>query len=220
MLFTAPIGGVNEVGCAIALDGSLPTSTEWSPAATWVGLHHGEAFLHPDGETGELRECVETPGLSALRGHVFDAFGNLYAISRDGYLLTLPRARVGELTVLAVPLACYLLYGLAADADGRLLMSGFSCDQVTLARPGGAHLPAPSRPRPACAAWAITAGGAWVAYTTGARPDWRLDLLRVMQTVDLGVPIETLGAAADAAGRIWLVSSQESFSGVARASQR
>ncbi|MBK6807421.1 MAG: hypothetical protein IPG81_00680 [Sandaracinaceae bacterium] len=214
VLFTVPIGGVNEVGRAIALDGSLTNfDGVESGGDVWVGLHHGEAFLHLDGETGELRERVETPGFQPYEA-TFDAFGNLYAISRDGYLLTLPRARVGELTVLAVPLACYLLYGLAADADGRLLMSGFSCDQVTLHDPAARTfrrletLPSPR-------SVAITAGGAWVAHTDGRASRLALDPLRVMQTVDLGGPIETLGAAADAAGRIWLVSSQESF-GVSR----
>jgi hypothetical protein len=117
---------------------------------------------------------------------------------------------VSELTVEAVPLACYLLHGLAADADGRLLMTGFSCDQVTLHDP-----PARTYRRvqtlPSPRGVAMTQHGAWVAHTDGRTSQLALDPLYVARTVDLEGPIETVGAAADGAGRIWLVSSQGSF---------
>ena len=127
VLFTVPVGAAGEVGRALAVDGSLTNFDGLvSGGDVWVGLQYGEAFVHLDGESGQVLERVETPGFRPFDA-TFDAFGNLYAISLDGFLLTLPRARASELTVEAVPLACYLLYGLAADADGRLLMTGFSC---------------------------------------------------------------------------------------------
>lgn len=210
VLFTVPVGSADEVGRALALDGRLTDfEGQVSGGDVWVGLHGGEAFVHLDGETGDVIERVETPGFQPFDA-TFDAFGTLYAISLDGYLLTLPRARVDELTVEAVPLACYLLYGLAVDADGRLLMTGFSCDQVTLHDPPArtfrrlATLPSPR-------GVAMTEHGAWVAHTDGRASRLGLDPLRVLQTVDVAGPIETVGAAADGAGRVWLVSSQGSF---------
>jgi hypothetical protein len=198
------------VGRALAVDGTLTTFDGATAGGdVWVGLHSGEALLHLDGETGAVLERVETPGFQPYDA-TFDPFGTLYAISLDGYLLTLPRARASERTVEAVPLSCYLLYGLAADAEGRLLMSGFSCDQVTLYDPL-AHtfrtLDTPESPRGV----ALLGDGAWVAHTDGRASQLTLDPLRVVQTVDLGGPIETVAATADGAGRVWLVSSQESF---------
>lgn len=214
VLFTVPVGGADEVGRALAVDGTI---TNFDGVETggdvWVGLYGGEALLHLDGETGALRERVETPGFQPY-GATFDPYGTLYAISLDGYLLTLPRARPTELALEAVPLACYLLHALAADAHGRVLMSGFSCDQVTLYDPL-LHTFRRTETLPSPRGVAMLGERAWVAHTDGRASELGLDPLRVLRTVDLGGPIETVSAAADSAGRVWLVSSQEAF-GVSR----
>ncbi|MCB9657504.1 MAG: hypothetical protein R3B40_06095 [Polyangiales bacterium] len=210
VLFTVPVGGAGEVGRALAVDGAL-TNFEGSPSGgdVWVGLYEAEALLHLDGETGALRERIETPGFKPFDA-TFDPFGTLYAISLDGYLLALPRARPSELTLEAVPLTCYLLHALASDADGRLLMSGFSCDQVTHFDPL-AHVYRRVGTEESPRGVALLGEQAWVAHTDGRASQLGLDPLRVARTVDLGGPIETNGAAADGAGRVWLVSSQASF---------
>ncbi len=210
VLFTVPLGATGEVGRTIALDGFGVTFDEFTRGGqAWVGLYGGEAVLRIDGETGDVLERIPTPGFRPFAS-TFDGFGNLYLISLDGYLVTLPRARPSEVVIEAVPLACYLLYGLAADHDGRLLLTGFSCDQVTLHDPTtGSYRRVTTEESVRGVALASDTTHAWVAHADGRASRLALDPLRVVDTVDLGGPLETIGVATDGAARTWLVSSQE-----------
>jgi hypothetical protein len=131
---------------------------------------------------------------------------------RDGVLARVdPRA--GTLELIEVPLPCYLLYGLAIDADGRILLTGFSCDRVTSYDPAldrWETRPAPASPR--AAAYDPANDRFWMAHTPGYASEVTIDPLSVRHTYALEgdsiEPFETIGVAVDALEQVWAISSQ------------
>ena len=221
VLFTVPVGEVNEVARAIAVDGTLRSvEGQISGGDVWVGLHGGQAVLWLDGETGAERARVETPGFRPY-GATVDAFGTVSMIAQEGQLLRFPRTQFGDpaaRSLIEVPLSCYLLYGIAADPRGRLVLTGFSCDQLTVHDPlvgTFRTVDTPPSVRSVTILPAAVADGegegaprAWVAHTEGLASEIDLDRLRVRQTVELGGSIETIGAARDGQGRAYFISAQ------------
>ncbi|MEM9070902.1 MAG: hypothetical protein AAGE52_20500 [Myxococcota bacterium] len=221
ILFTVPFGSDRGVGRAIAIDGSVgPDGGAGGDA--WIGLHDEEAIVHLSGTTGDVLERVDTPGFQPYAA-VFDPWGTLWMISRDGFLLSMDRfVRPLEPVIREVPLACFLLYGLDADSSGNLLLTGFSCDSVTLYEPeldrwSTIDTPASVRGAVVVEDDIIDEEGrpvplAWVAHTDGLASRIRMRPLQLIETVDLTelgtVPFETIGVGADDLGNFWAASSQ------------
>lgn len=208
--FTVPVGGAGEVARALAVDGDRgPDGT--GGGNVWVGLEAGEAVVELDGTSGAELDRVETPGFAPYDAAV-DPWGTPWLVSRDGLLARIDRDRMPRMAdVIEIPYPCYQLYGLAADADGRLWMSGFSCDQVLL------HDPAADTWRatdtlPSGRGVAPDDAAAWVAHTDGRLSRLDAPPLAVDRTVDLialgHTPLESIGVGVDDRGGVWVASTQ------------
>ena len=206
-----PVGEIGGVARAIAIDGDLGLDGV-SGGNAWIGLHDAQAVVELDGLSGAELRRVQTPSFSPYAA-TFDRWGTLWMASRDGLLARIdPRPAEPTVELIEVPLPCYLLYSLAVDDEGRLLVTGFSCDRVASYDPlldrweTRATEPSPRGvvfdPR----------GRFFVAHTSGLVSEIALDPLRVRQTWPLAsataAPIETIGIAVDAAGSVWTASSQ------------
>ncbi|NOY91731.1 MAG: hypothetical protein GXP55_11070 [Deltaproteobacteria bacterium] len=210
VLLHVPLGELGGVGRALAVDGNLGLDGI-SGGDLWVGMHDGMRVLHLDGTTGAEIERVETPGFEPYAA-AFDAWGTLWMISKDGLLLRLNR-RDSPLTpeIREIPLDCFLTYGLALDDEGRLLITGFSCDQVVRYDPATNRFTRVRTP-PSVRGAVVSGGFGWVAHTDGRASVLRMDPFALLETVDLtaagATPRESIGVAADAFGDIWVVSSE------------
>lgn len=219
VLLHVEVGERGAVARAIAIDGDRGLDGI-SGGDAWIGLHDAEAVVEIDGWSGELKTRLETPGFRPYAAS-FDPWGTLWMISRDGLLARI-EPRSGQVDILEVPLPCYLLYGIAIDEEGRILMTGFSCDELIGYDPEldrWTHREAPRSPRGVV--WGE--GAFWVAHTAGELSEVALDPLRVRRTLPLSSeamsPFETIGAAFDAHGQVWTVSSQGGPDGVGLATR-
>ncbi|MBX3275438.1 MAG: hypothetical protein KF729_34580 [Sandaracinaceae bacterium] len=205
------LGDAGGVARAIAIDGDTGLDGI-SGGDPWIGLHDAEAIVELDGFSGALLRRVETPGFQPYDA-TFDPWGILWMISRDGILARIdPRPVEPTVELIEVPLPCYLLYGLAADCEGRLLLTGFSCDRVASYDPAIGLWQTRATPASPRAATFDGASGFWIAHTGAEVSAVALDPLRVIDTRSLidamVVPIESIGVAVDASGQVWAVSSQ------------
>ncbi len=208
---SVPVGEPGAVARAIAIDGDTGLDGV-SGGDPWIGLHDAEAIVELDGFTGAELRRIETPGFAPYAA-TFDRWGTLWMIERDGLLARIdPRPIVPTVEYLEVPLPCYLLYGLATDLDGRLLMTGFSCDRMASYDPPldlWQTRSTPPSPR------AVTFDGTetmWIAHTASMLSAVELDPFRLIETyslIDASVqPLESIGVAVDAFGQVWAASSQ------------
>ncbi len=213
VLFTVPVGEMSGVGRALAIDGDVGLDGR-SGGDPWVGLHDEQAIVHLDGVSGEVLESVNTPGFSPYAA-VFDPWGTLWMISRDGLLLSLDRfERPLQPVIREVPLACFLLYGLDADDAGNLVLTGFSCDHVTLYEPAADRWS--TVPTPESVRGVVIVDDdepiAWVAHTDGRASLLSLRPLALLRTLDLAgagaMPLQSIGVGADSLGFFWAVSSR------------
>ena len=210
VLLHVPVGESGDVARAIAIDGDRGLD-DISGGDVWIGLHDGEAVVELDGLTGEPKRRLETPGFAPYAAS-FDPWGTLWMISRDGHLARIdPRSE--EVAILEVPLPCYLLYGIAIDAEGRILMTGFACDRLVVYDPALDRWSSRSAPpSPRGAVYDPERDRFWVAHTAGRVSEVAIDPLRVRRTIPLATeeatPVETIGVAVDALGRVWAASSR------------
>jgi streptogramin lyase len=209
VLLHVPVGAPGAVARAVAIDGDTGLDGI-SGGDPWIGLHDAEAVVEIDGLTGEVRRRIETPGFAPYDA-TFDRWGTLWMVERDGVLARIdPRTESVEL--LEVPLPCFLLYGLAADAAGRLLLTGFSCDRLITYDPALERWDTRMAPRsPRGVTFDPTHGHFWVAHTAGRLSRVELDPLRVRESFALDTleirPVETIGVSVDARDRVWTISS-------------
>lgn len=216
VLLHVPVGASGEVARAMAIDGDRGLDAI-SGGDAWIGLHDGEAVVELDGLTGEERTRIETPGFAPYAAS-FDPWGTLWMISRDGHLARID-PRTSEVEILEVPLPCYLLYGIAIDAEGRILMTGFSCDRLIAYDPAldlWTSRGAPASPRGAV--YDPTNDRFWVAHTAASASEVALEPLRVRRTLSAAdgdvTPVETIGIAVDALDRVWTASSRGGAGGM------
>lgn len=210
VLFHAPVGELEALARAIAIDGDTGLDGV-SGGDAWVGLHDAEAIVELEGLSGAELRRVETPGFSPYAA-TFDPFGTLFMIDRDGLIARIdPRPVEPTVEIIEVPLPCYLLYGLASDADGLLVMSGFGCDRIVSYDPS-LELWATRRTPPSPRAVTIGPDGRfWMAHTGGMLSEIRLDPLRIVETHSVASsrsPLETIGVGVDSFGQVWTSSSQ------------
>ncbi len=211
------VGETGAVARAIAIDGDTGLDGV-SGGDPWIGLHDAEAVVELDGITGEVLRRVDIPGFAPYAA-TFDPWGILWMIERDGLLARIdPRPEVPAVTLMEAPLPCYLFYGLASDREGRLVMTGFSCDRVASYDPAldlWQLRTAPASPR------AATFDGVdrvWMAHTGAMVSSVSVDPFRVDEALSLidatTTPVETIGVAVDPFGQIWGVSSSGGPDGV------
>ena len=210
VMLHSPVGTAGEVARALAIDGDRGLD-DASGGNAWVGLHDGEAVVALDGITGMPIARVETPGFQPYAA-VFDPWGTLWLASRDGFLARIDRrAEPPSVEILEVPLSCFLLYGMTADARGRLVLTGFSCDDVVLYDPAR-NVFRDERVRPSPRGVAILGDEAWVAHTGAELTRVGLDPLAELDAYPLSTPevspLESIGVGVDGAGMIWVASSQ------------
>jgi len=220
VLFTVDVGEEGEVARALAIDGNLGLD-EIHGGNAWVGLHDGEAILELDGATGEVLDRIETPGFQPY-AMAFDPWGRLWASSRNGLLLELDRRERPRVPLVReIPDSCYLAYGLAADRNGRVVMSGFACDRVHVfdaVTERWSTIATPASVRGAVVVDGEDAQEAWVAHTEGLVSRVRVFPLEVLDTFavqGLGfAPFEAIGVGADSLGHVWVASSQSEEGGL------
>ena len=203
VLLTVPVGGLDAVPRALAIDGNLGVdgATGGDP---WVGLYEGRAIVHLDAVTGAERGRIETPDFQPY-ALAFDRFGVLWAMSKDGYLLSVDRHDPdAEPLVREVPLACFSLYGLAIDGRDRVVLTGFECDQLTLYDPATERYQSVATP-PSVRGAVVRGDFAYVAHTDGRLSELALDPLTVTQTFSLAPALDSVGVGATERG-IWVAS--------------
>lgn len=208
ILFTVPIGGPMETPRAIAIDGGGLEGAGGGNA--WVGLWAGEAILELDGTTGAVLRRVETPAFQPYAAAV-DPWGIVWMSSRDGYLARVdPRPATPTLEMIEVPLACWLLYSIAIDHEGRIGMTGFSCDTVSVYDPRSGAIAHVSTLPSTRGAVFDPSGELWVAHTGGYVSMLDPAPLRVRRSFDLrtmgAAPLDTVGLGSDTIGHVWAVS--------------
>lgn len=217
--WTVPVGETGEVARALAIDGLLGPDGGGG-GDVWVGLHDGERIVHLDGTSGAVREVIETPGFAPYAA-AFDADGVLWVASRDGQLLSVDRfTEPREVVRREVPLPCFLLYGLDVDAEGRVFLTGFSCDQVMIFDPREERWSVRVTPPSPRGAVVVDDDGAepraFFAHTDGRVSSVRLRPLVDVETFDLQdateLPSESIGVASTSAG-IWVASSRSALEG-------
>jgi streptogramin lyase len=214
VLASVAVGAEREVARALAIDGDRGLDGA-SGGDAWVGLHDGQAFVEVDGLRGVVLRRVETPGFSPYAA-AFDAWGTLWALARDGLLARIdPRAETVE--IIEVPLGCWMLYGLAVDREGRVAVTGFSCDTVTVHDPRTGSW-STVRTEPSPRGIGFDGSELWVAHTGGRVSRLSLDPLRVTSTGAIGsegfAPVESIGLGADGLGNVWVVSGRGGPGGV------
>lgn len=209
VLRSLEVGAPAEIARALAIDGEIGPDGV-SGGNLWVGLHDGQAIEVLDGLTGALVRRIETPGFSPY-GAAFDPWGTLWMISRDGQLLRVdPRAVPIAPEIIEVPLACWLLYSMAIDLEGRIALTGFSCDRVSVYDPrraAVASIGTDASPRGIVIA---EDGSAFATHTGASLSAISLAPLLVTGRSDLRaeapLPVETIGVGA---GRyVWAVSRE------------
>lgn len=208
ILFTVPVGGPLEIPRAIAIDGGGLDGVGAGNA--WVGLFGGDAIVELDGATGTTLRRIETPTFSPYAAAI-DPWGIVWMSSRDGFFARVnPRPTTPELEMIEVPLPCWLIYSIAIDREGRIGLTGFSCDTVAVYDPAtGAIAHVTTLPSTRGAVF-DPSGELWVAHTGGLVTMYDVAPLRVRRTVDLRAggasPIETVGLGSDTIGHVWAVS--------------
>jgi sugar lactone lactonase YvrE len=211
VLLSVPVGVPGDDPRALAVDGARDPDGSLA-GNVWVGMAGSREVLTLNGVTGELLSRVALPDVEP---HVarFDPWGVLWVVDRNGRLASVdtahepPRVRVIELE-----LPCYTLEDIAIDAQGRLLLSGFSCENVV------AYDPARDRMEEVMTPGFLTPRGiamagddAWVAFTSGqlgrvTRGPLSLDPVYKL-THDKRTPYEAIGVSLDSRGRVWVVSA-------------
>ncbi len=208
VVLTVPVGGLNGVARALAIDGFV--GLDDAPGRVWVGLQNEQRLVVLDAESGAQVRSIETPGFSPFDA-AFDRWGVLWLIDRDGHLGRLiDHGDSATFDSIEVPLSCWQLDGMAIDPDGRITLSGFYCDHVLLFDPSSQRFQV-VRNVTSARGVAADAERSYVVHTYGelsvlSRTPWRLESTHSLADDD-HAPIETVGAAIDGHGKVWAVST-------------
>lgn len=212
VLFTVPVGETGDVARTLAVDGRR-TPDGVLGGNVWVGLQDRGRVVELDGATGEALRSVATPGLAPYDS-VFDPWGVLWLLDRDGYLMRVdPLADPARTERIEAPLSCFAFEAIASDRTGVLSLTGSSCEEVMLYDPDRNqwdHAKTEGVLTPTGVAALDDAS--WVAHLSGALSRVTRDPLSVEATYPLAdderTPIESTAIAADALGRLWVVSAR------------
>jgi len=210
ILFTIPVGGNRAVARALAIDGDLGLDGI-SGGNAWIGMHDGMEVVVVDGFDGTVRTQISTPGFHPY-GAVFDAWGTLWLLERDGHLARIDsHATVPTAEIIEAPISCYLFYSLAVDDDGRVFVTGFSCDDIVAYDPDTTRwttLAAPASPR-GIIAWR---GELWAVHTGAQLSRLTASPFELVDTYDLvtsdASPTDSIGIGIDGLGALWVASER------------
>ncbi|MDH5673444.1 MAG: hypothetical protein OEZ06_14920 [Myxococcales bacterium] len=178
----------------------------------WIGLSGG-ALLQLDGRDGSELQRLELPSFSPWDS-AFDPWGVLWVIEQDGRIARIdPAQRPPDIDIIEVPYACYSLEAIASDTQGRLSLSGFSCEQLLRYDPASARFERVEAPGLLTTRGVGVLGGdSWVAHTAGSVSRFQHEPLSHTETFTLASddlrPIDTLALSTDSRGALWLVSSR------------
>ncbi|GAB4111232.1 MAG: hypothetical protein OHK0013_47220 [Sandaracinaceae bacterium] len=204
-------GSDGAVPRAIAIDGDRGLDGA-SGGDAWVGLHGEQAVVELDGLTGEVLQRVETPGFAPYMA-AFDARGVLWMGSQRGVLVRIdPSFEPPDVTRVELDARCFETYSIAIDRADRLYLTGFACDRVWRYTPWrGLFEPLTVPPSPRGVA--LLDDALWVAHSDGRATVVSLETFSVSTTIELDLapgeplrPRDTVGAAVDGLGHVWLVS--------------
>jgi streptogramin lyase len=218
VLASLPVGSAGDDARALAIDGASAPDSELA-GNVWVGLAGKHAVVEFDGVTGRRLRTVSLPGFSAYAA-AFDPWGVLWLIDRAGLLAhvdlsqTLPSVQIES-----VPFVCFELEALAIDAQGRLVITGFSCERVITFDPARKHWASMSTPSLLTPRGVAFRGAqAWVAYTSAQLGELGWEPLSSLHTYELAqgsvMPYESIAAAVDSLGKLWVVSASGGAAGV------
>lgn len=208
VLWSVDVGAPFAVARALAIDGSYDLMGD-DGGDVWVGLFRTGEMVRLDGRDGTELERFTLP--IAPFAAAFDPRGILWVLSQDGYLAAIDRrASPPSYTIVTIPFACYSLHGLAIDARGDLLLTGYACNQVLRYVPSTGRFAASetlANPRSVV----FLGDEAWVSHTDGRLSEVRMSPLATLRTVDLHAlsyaPLDTIGIATDSASMVWAVSA-------------
>lgn len=208
VLWSVDVGAPLAIARAVAVDGSIDPLGD-DGGDVWVGLHRTREIVRLDGRDGSE---IDRVSLAVEPFHaVFDPRGVLWVLSLDGYLVSIDRR--GSTPVYetrAIPYACYQLYGMAIDARGDIVLTGYACNQVIHYSPRTRTFRVTETPANARSATFLGAR-AWVSHTDGHVSELRTSPLGVTRAVDLHAlgfaPLDTIGVAIDGADMLWAVSA-------------
>ena len=208
VLYSVPIGAPGDVARALAIDGDLGLDGV-SGGNPWVGLHAAMQVVAVNGRDGAILDVVDTPGFHPYAAS-FGPGGDLWLADRDGYLARIRRGqRPLAAEIIEVPLPCYELYGLAVDGDGRVLLTGFACDDVLLYDPESGLFRAIPTP-PSTRGVTLHGDSLWAAHTDGRVSRIAIEPFTLLATYDLRAlgktPLGSIGVGADFLDQIWIAS--------------
>lgn len=206
ILFTVPVGPVNSVARALAVDG---TTTQGSGGNIWVGLHEGQEVVVLRGDDGRVLERIALTDFKPY-GANFDRFGTLWLVAQDGVLLRIDRAAATHTTErIEAPFSCFLLYSFAIHKDGSLFLSGHQCDQVLRFNPLRGLW---NRLTTEASTRGVTVSGddVYVSHTEGLLTRFSASPFAIAEVTDLHAlgetPIDSIGLSADSEGALWIAS--------------
>jgi streptogramin lyase len=225
VLLELPLMAAGDDPRALSVDGSVAPDSERA-GNVWVGFAGSAEEVVFDGASGEITSRI---GLGDFHPYAsaFDRFGVLWSIDRAGLVAQLdPGQREPAPNVLEAPFACYSLESLSLDQQGRLLLSGFGCEDVISYDPQkdswrSAMVPMLHSPRGVLS----LASGSWVGYEAGALAsvDREQDPMQLSAAYPLRQgdvkPFETVALSADAFGQVWAISTQGGPSGTGLATR-
>jgi hypothetical protein len=207
-----------ELGRARGLAVSGLRSPDREAPVLWIGLPQERALIALDGESGEELERVETPSFRPYAA-MFDPWGTLWAIDRDGWLarvetaLSPPAVHVRE-----VELTCYVLSSIAIDESGVITLAGAECESVARYDPTRESWTFVDMPGVLDARAVTTLSeDSWVTHTAGRLTRIAHEPLALGETYGLGsgrvVPFDSSAISGDEAQRLWIASSTGALSG-------
>ena len=211
VLFTVPVGAPGAIARSLSVDGARDLDGRLG-GNVWVGLQKAQQLLEIDGRSGMELRTVAIDGLSPYAS-TFDPWGALWVADQAGVVGRIrPLPRAPEVALFEAKLACYALEALAVDYDGKLLLTGFSCENVI------AFDPTTERWQQVMTSRVLTTRGvalsseaAWVAHTAGSLSRVERDPLSIVDTFSLAdemrEPVESIGVAVDGDDQVWVVST-------------
>lgn len=175
----------------------------------WVGYVDG--LLEQLGADGQVLRSVRLENIVPYTA-AFDPWGHLFVVDRAGVLARVePALEPIGVSRLEPPLRCYELDSVASDYRGRLLMSGFACENIVR------YDPEPESWRDVMTDGVLSTRGvvvqddlAWVVHTAGLVSRVHVDPLEFDGTYSLAgdaySPRDASALSADSDGHLWAVS--------------
>lgn len=222
VILETPLSAAGDDPRALAVDGALAPDSERA-GDVWLGFSASRSLLQLAGDDARVlqrRDLGDFKPYSAA----FDRYGTLWMIDRAGVLASVdPNDAAAAPRTRPVPFACYSLEALSIEAAGRVLLSGFGCENLfsydTLRDTWHtADVPDLLSPR----GIASPAAGSWVVFESGKIASLSREPLEIVERYSLAqdfTPYESVALSADGLGRLWAISTQGGPDGVGLATR-